>query len=290
MKVALFGANCFTCQLPRIKDGFVKLGHTIDYSNPDIIYSNDPGGFKDAINLKNDVGGKLILNILDIPWFLPEVNKYIKEWTDLLQYADIVTTISHTIKKDLESLVTKNVEVIYNPVKDVFYDPNIKKQNLFLYVGRANDKNKRIGLVYNTLRRIENGLNLINICGSENPGFGQYLGVIPDDQLNILYNNSKYLFLPSQIEGIGLPMIEAMICGCIPITCNDNNTAKEFCPKEFLCEPNESSILEKIIEINNDYDKYHNLALEFGSIYSKDFNKIKIAKNIINLYNCNYDR
>lgn len=288
MNIALFGANCFSCQLPRIKDGFIELGHLINYSNPDIIYSNDPSGFKEAIKLKNKVGGKLILNILDIPWFLPEVQMYIKEWAELLQRADIVTTISHTIQKDLEGLITKNVDVIYNPVKDVYYDNNIQKQNLFLYVGRANDKNKRINLVYNTLKYIENGFNLINVCGSENPGFGKYCGLIPDNDLNMLYNNSKYLFLTSEFEGIGLPMIEAMICGCIPITCNDNKTAKEFCPNEFICDPNPASILKKLAELNKNYTNHQNLALEFGEKYKFLFNKISIAKNIINLYNTQY--
>ena len=40
------------------------------------------------------------------------------------------------------------------------------------------------------------------------------------EELNQLYNSTKYLLLPSKYEGIGLPMIEALICGTFPITCS----------------------------------------------------------------------
>jgi len=285
MNIALFGAKCFTCQLPRIKEAFIELGHKINYENPDIIYSNDPGGFKEALNLKNKTNKFLILNILDIPWCLPEVGVCLQEWISYLNQADAITSISQTVKKDLEPLVNKKVNVIYNPTKDVFYDQNIKKDNLFMYVGRANDRNKRIDLVYQTLSHIEDGIKSIKICGSENPGFGQYLGVIPDNNLNLLYNRTKYVFLTSKLEGIGLSMIEGMICGCIPITCEDNKTAIEFCPKEFICQPNPQAILAKIIQLNNNYKNYQELALNYGNIYKNQFNKINIAKNILNLYN-----
>lgn len=287
MKIALFGADCFTCQLPRIKDAFIHLNHEINYDNPDIIYANDPGGFKQALELKNKSNGFLILNILDIPWCLPEVQTYIKNWSALLNQADAITAISKKVSKDLQPFVNKAVNVIFNPTKDVHYDSSVKKNNLFMYVGRANDPNKRINLVYQTLSHIENGVNSIKICGSENPYFGQYLGVIPDQDLNMLYNSTKYVFLPSKIEGIGLSMIEGMICGCIPITCEDNETAIEFSPKDFICQPNPQSILQKIVQLNSNYDYYHTLALNYGEIYKEQFNKITIAKNILNIYNIN---
>ena len=51
-------------------------------------------------------------------------------------------------------------------------------------------------------------------------------------------------------------MIEAMICGALPITCTDNETAKEFLPKDFICEPNTESIVNQI-KIYDKKQKYN---------------------------------
>ena len=231
----------------------------------------------------------LIFNILDIPWHLSTtIKQQTKQLVDhFLSKADVITTISFKVKRDLSEFVNKDIHVIYNPTKDVYYDSNIQKNNMFLYVGRANDPIKRINLVHDSLKKIENGMKNIKICGAENPGFGNYLGIVPDKKLNELYNSTKYLFLTSKAEGIGLTMIEAMICGAVPITCSDNETAKEFLPSEFICEPNIKSIVNKIEEINKKYNTYRELALTLGKKYKDKFNKVSIAKNILSLKNNN---
>ena len=283
MNVSVFGMLPFS-QL--IKEGFKKLEHKISIENPELIYANDPRGFNEAMLLKKKYpNAYMILNMLDIPWHLSST---IKQQTmflvdNFLNKADAITTISFKVKEDLSQFVNKNIHVIYNPTQDVHYEKDIKKNNMFLYVGRANDPVKRIKLVHESLLKIKDGINNIKICGSENPGFGNYLGVVSDQELNKLYNSTKYLFLPSKAEGIGLSMIEAMICGSIPITCSDNQTAKEFSPTEFICDPNTQSIVNKINELNKEYEIKRKLALEYGKKYKDQFNKVTIAKNILNL-------
>ena len=283
MNVSVFGMLPFS-QL--IKEGFKKLEHKISIENPELIYANDPRGFNEAMLLKKKYpNAYMILNMLDIPWHLSTT---IKQQTmflvdNFLNKADAITTISFKEKEDLSQFVNKNIHVIYNPTQDVHYEKDIKKNNMFLYVGRANDPVKRIKLVHESLLKIKDGINNIKICGSENPGFGNYLGVVSDQELNKLYNSTKYLFLPSKAEGIGLSMIEAMICGSIPITCSDNQTAKEFSPAEFICDPNTQSIVNKINELNKEYEIKRKLALEYGKKYKEQFNKVTIAKNILNL-------
>ena len=285
IKVAIYGWDGFTCQIPRIKEGMQTLGHILSQDSPDLIYCNDPIEFQKAIDLKKKYPKAfLILNILDIPWHFTNINKIIEMWKNFLIQADAVTTISLKVKKDLSQLLDKKIYVIYNPIKDVYYDENVKKNNMFLYVGRANDPIKRIGLVRESLTKIPDGLKSIKICGSENPGFGNYLGVVSDQELNKLYNSSKYVYLPSKAEGIGLTMIEAMICGAVPITCSDNLTAKEFSPKNFICEPKPQCITDKINEINKEYKINRNLSLEYGKRYKVQFDKKNIAKNIINIF------
>ena len=287
IKISIFGADGYTCQMPRIKEAMQSLGHTLSEDSPEMIYSNDPTGYEKAMHLKKKFPSSfLIFNFLDVPWHMPNVDKQTKLLVEhFLAKSDAVTAISYKVKKDLAKFLDKKIEVIYNPIKDVFYDESIKKNNTFLYVGRANDPVKRTNLLKQAFSKTVNGIIDIKICGSEDPGFGTYLNVVSDQELNKLYYSSKYLLLPSKAEGLGLTMIEAMICGSLPIACSDNETAKEFLPKDFICEPNAQSILHKIEELNKEYDAKRKLALEYGKKYKIRFDKINIAKKILSVFN-----
>jgi len=286
MKIAIFGIIPFT---DLIKEGFIKLGHEISNNNPDLIFANDPMGYQDATFLKMQYPkAQLILNVLDIPWHFPNIENQIKTMIKrFFSKADNVTAISFKVKKDLAKFFDPNtrekIEVIYNPIQDVNYDKKIKKNNSFLYIGRANDPIKRFNLVRESLSKIKEGNKNIIVCGIENPNFGNYLGHVSNEKLNILYNEANFLFLPSKAEGIGLSMIEALVCGTIPITCSDNETAKEFLPPDFICEPDPVSIVNYIEKINKDYEKNREIALTLGKKYKEQFNKINIAKNILGI-------
>ena len=52
LKIALFGYDAYTGQIPRYREAVIDLGHELTFENPDIIYANDPTGYKDAIQLK----------------------------------------------------------------------------------------------------------------------------------------------------------------------------------------------------------------------------------------------
>ena len=280
MKISVFGLKPFS-QL--IKEGFQKLGHEISSENLDLIYSNDPRGYEESLILKKkNPKAIIVFNVLDIPWHMPNIENQTKLLIKhFLSKADFITVISFKVQSDLAKFTNIKTKVIYNPIKDVKHENNITKDNSFLFVGRANDPVKRIKLVYDSLLKIDNGLNNLNICGEHDPGFGNYLGYVTDKRLNELYNSSKYVFLTSIAEGIGLPMIEAMVCGSIPILCSDNKTSKEFSPDDFICEPDVSSIVQKINYINKNYSEKRELALKLGKKYKEKLDKVSIAKNIL---------
>ena len=287
IKICILGSDGYVCQIPRIKEGMEALGCILSKESPDIIYSNDPRGYEEALVLKKKHPSScLIFNFLDVPWHMPNIKKQTELLTEnYLNKADFLTTISFKVKKDLSEFCNKKIDVIYNPVKDVFLDKKIEKKNIFFYVGRAGDPVKRFNLVRESISKVKDGEKNLKVCGQENPNFGNYLGVIKDEELNNVYNSSKYILLPSKAEGLGLPMIEGMICGAIPITCHDNLTAKEFSPLDFICKPNAKSIINKIEELEKNYDEKRKLALEYGKKYKIQFDKKKIAKNIINIFN-----
>jgi glycosyltransferase involved in cell wall biosynthesis len=75
--------------------------------------------------------------------------------------------------------------------------------------------------------------------GAAVPGALQWLGFVPDEELNVLYRHASWFIFPSLYEGFGLPPLEAMANGCpvlaaraasIPEVCG--NAALYFDPQD----------------------------------------------------------
>ncbi len=57
-------------------------------------------------------------------------------------------------------------------------------------------------------------------------GVVRWLGYLPEEDLPRLYNLARMLVFPSMFEGFGLPVLEAMACGC-PVACSDVTSLPE---------------------------------------------------------------
>jgi len=282
MKIKTFGARCPTCQIDRIEDGFSFLGHEVieDNSEPDLIYSNNRW-HTEAIETKEQYpNAKLILNVLDIPEHVIQHFESDRLQVELRK-ADAVTCISFFVKDQIKRFVNMDARVIYNPMKDV-HKTDVKKDIPFLYVGRANDPNKRFSAIFQIFQYMGITEENLVVVGTDNPLFGKYMGVVSDEELNNIYNRSHFVFLPSRIEGIGLSMIEGVMCDCIPVVSKDNLTAVEFVP-ELVMEPDIPTIARTIVSY------WENKPMDLINKYKKDFkvrfHKNTVAKNIIEIYN-----
>jgi glycosyltransferase involved in cell wall biosynthesis len=270
-------------QISRIDEGLLNLGCRFVEKNPEIVYSNNDM-YDDILNYASEQNTKpfIILNVLDLQIGNPEYN--LKKVKEQLSQADAITCISETVQKQIKDELNLNATVIYNPTKDIIHDPKVGKSIPFLYVGRANDPRKRFSLIKETFKDYKEINQTLIICGSENPNFGVYTSVLDDEDLDLVYNSCKFLLFPSRFEGLGLPMIEAMLAASIPITCSDNPTAIELCPKEFICDPDPKSFMAKLVEINKDYTKFQKISLEYAEKYKILMNKNTVAEKIINIY------
>lgn len=281
MNFKLYGAKQYWCQLPRIKQGLVGLGHNVisNELTPDVIYANnfpysvlDSEHKESALNSSHPNAIK-IFNVLDIPFHINDFP--IEQLKHELSFADIVTCISEVVKKQLYDIGI-NAYVIDNPIKDVFLDSSIEKDIDCLYVGRGTDPVKRCHLLE----------PLFSSMVSVGPfsGFGHHLGLVDDVQLNWLYNRAKIVPLPSLFEGLGLTVLEAMVCGAVPIVCADNPNSV-LCPSFCICNPTKEAILSKYREILNNFTDYsQHILSQHSSQVQYRFSKYKISQNIINLY------
>jgi alpha-1,3-rhamnosyl/mannosyltransferase len=64
------------------------------------------------------------------------------------------------------------------------------------------------------------------IRAQEKVGKVRYLGRVEDEWLPALYAAAKLSVYPSLYEGFGLPVLEAMACGC-PVLCSDSSSLPE---------------------------------------------------------------
>jgi len=278
IKVKIYGAKEYWCQVPRIKDGFKGLGHEVTQGdNYDFVYANN-FDYSDIDSEHRDSAisnkGFKIFNVLDIPPHIPDFP--IDKLKDQLSQADIVTCISNPVKKQLSDIGIKS-EVIWNPIKDIFYDSNMKREINCLYVGRWTDPNKRFKLLDNIEKFI--------VGPTGHGANGNYLGLVNDTSLNQLYNSTKIVALPSKFEGLGLPALEAMAAGAIPLVCSDNPNSK-LCPDFCVAEPTIESVTTTYNSLINHFTRFQGVIIdEWTPWIQKKFSKFSVAKNIIDLYN-----
>ena len=292
MKIRCFGALRIQDQLPRIIEGFKELGHEIvdENSSPydcDLLYINDPAHADEAESwVKPKINSNLprlisILNIQDIPYHIPDFSAE-KLGYQLSRFTKI-TTISKTTQKDVKELTGFDSTIIYQPAQPIF-QTNEKKYNGFKYLiaGRVNDPNKRTKLFYDYLEEYGNPMDFVIVLGSEDPGFGDWQGVVSNEDLNNWYNSVDYVFCLTKYGGIELSQIEAILAGKFPIVCNDSDVAMEFNP-EFACDPSPEGIHKKIIEIEANQAKYKQIVIEKQKDFKVKFSKIEVARKILEL-------
>lgn len=281
IKGVFFGYRGAAGQVDRIEDGWKNIGNSIcsEEERPDLIYSNDPGFYNEAISLKaKHPGSKLILNVLDIPKrYYPDLD--LMELKSKLVKADTITTISQFTHDQVGGYLGLESKIIYNPIKDVF-PQDLDRDIEFLYVGRLYEKNKRFNLAIRSLTLLGVKLNQLVIAGPDDPRNGglNYLGMVDDPTLSSLYNRSVYLICPTEYGVLGLPPIEGAICGCTPILCRDNEAAKEFGLEEFSFDPDERSIAKGISEMSL-AGTSKNLKGIGENLFNK-LNKNQIARNL----------
>ncbi len=293
LKIKSLGGRGELCQISRIDDGFKMLGHELVDENPDLIYVNDHNYHKEGIELKKKYPtAKLILNCLDLPKHCKEYQQICDELSLNFYFCDAITTISNTVKEQMLSVfphTQKNgISVIYQPVKPV---KPVKLDSAGISVfGRQNDGNKRFSLSLQSAMIA--GLN-IKVVGPEDPTqfltpqykkICKYVGLVSDKQLNVEYNNSSVVLICGVVEGISLSLIEALICKVPVVCCSDMQTAREFCPTEFICEPNPFNIADKIKYVTSGDERISKILDEYSEKYQKQFAPETIAWNIIQTY------
>lgn len=111
-----------------------------------------------------------------------------------------------------------------------------------------------------------------------------FTGYIDDKDLPQLYNNASVFVFPSLYEGFGLPVLEAMSCGCPVITSNTSSLPEVTCKASILINPYDIKEITRAIKKVLTDNKLRSKLIKEGLKQSKKFSWKKCAKETLEVY------
>lgn len=257
------------------------------------------------LNKKMTTVKKIVTTVHDFVYerFARGPKKYIHSWQKkkAILGSDVVICISESTRQDLYRFIPEFQKskacVVYNGVSSNFFPVSGEAIDLPLpYVlfvgGRAGYKN--FDLAVNSVSQI-NGLCLVIVGGGDIspkekilletliPGRYKVVGRINDDLLRKYYSNAHALLYPSSFEGFGIPIIEAMRCGC-PVLALKSPAIEEVGGKAIVIvdEINSNLFANKLINFYN--IGYRSDLRECGLEWSEKFSWDSCINNTIEKY------
>lgn len=231
------------------------------------------------------------------------------EWVK--KEADLIIAVSESTKKDIIDLLKipeNKIKVIYEGV-----DNNFKPQsrNEIKRVREKYNLQKDYFLSVSTLeprKNLKTSIRAFNALNNENKevsfalagrmGWGdlkkmgidkknkniKLLGFIADEDLPALYSGAIGFIYPSLYEGFGLPVLEAMACGCPVITSSVSSLPEVVGDAGILIDPLDNWSLAKNMEKLLKDDQLRDKLIAKGIIQAKKFSWQKTAVETLKAY------
>ena len=260
--------------------------------------------------------------ILDEKYFMPGQRGVTQRLIDTIQPDDWVTTISDATRNDLlnrRKLNPDRVITIYlAAAPELFYpvpDPAIIKAAKQKYQLPEGDyfltlhslaPHKNMGHLITCFKQMilqEQRQDLhLAICGGNQDAvtsmisnnqlteadleFIHFTGFVDDRDLAALYSGALSFIFPSLYEGFGLPVLEAMQCGCPVISANTSSLPEVVGEAGLLVSPTDSDALcSAMLEISRNSDsrsKYAQDSIDRAALFSWQ----KTVDATLRIYNC----
>jgi glycosyltransferase involved in cell wall biosynthesis len=148
----------------------------------------------------------------------------------VVRAASRVIAVSEFTKREVVSLLgvpDEHVRVIPNGVEDVFTAEGPRAEGDYVLAVGTLEPRKNLQRIAEAVR------GELRVVGA--PGWGgveplpnvAWLGDVPDDELAALYRGARCLVYASLYEGFGIPVAEALACGC-PIVTSRGSAMEEI--------------------------------------------------------------
>jgi glycosyltransferase involved in cell wall biosynthesis len=250
-------------------------------------------------------------------WFSPRRRLYYSRLVGASAHrADRIITVSHTSKQDIVRgyhIPPENIGVTY-----LAADPNYRPEEDPKVLGRIRDRftggtefilhvgalqrRRNIDMLLDVLAELkrEGGLSFSlllvgkNLWPRSSPraaaaklGIGDsviYRPFVPEEDMAALYSAARFLVYPSNYEGFGLPVIEAMACGTPVIASNVSAIPEVTGDAAILLDPTDPEPWKRAIrELNEDADLRTKLSAA-GLERSRLFSWERTARDTLAIY------
>jgi glycosyltransferase involved in cell wall biosynthesis len=139
----------------------------------------------------------------------------------VVRAASRVIAVSEFTKRELVSLLgvaEQRVRVIPNGVEDVFTAEGARAEGDYVLAVGTLEPRKNLARIAQAVRGELRVVGRRGWGGVEPPPNVTWLGDVPDDELAALYRGARCLVYASLYEGFGIPVAEALACGCPVVT------------------------------------------------------------------------
>jgi glycosyltransferase involved in cell wall biosynthesis len=112
----------------------------------------------------------------------------------------------------------------------------------------------------------------------------QFTGIVSDDRLKELYQRAMLFVFPSRYEGFGLPVLEAMACGCPVISSNASSLPEVVGDAAILLDPMDvEGFTREMVRVLSESDLRRDLR-ERGLARAAQFSWDRTARETIAVY------
>jgi glycosyltransferase involved in cell wall biosynthesis len=235
----------------------------------------------------------------------------------IVKRASSVIAVSEHTKKDLVNLLHTNaakINVVHEGVNPIFHKINDQHiiddfkvkmgfdRPYILYTGVWRSHKNLVNLIraFAILKHRYKFPGILVITGKEDPWYPEvkqtvneeklcgevrFTGLVPDEDLVLLYNAASVYVLPSLYEGFGLPVLESFACG-VPVCAARSSSLPEICGNaaELFDPKDPADIAAKVNLVYKDAAKREELIVR-GRARVKEFSWEKMAKETLAIYN-----
>ena len=182
-------------------------------------------------------------------------------WQDAHAAVTSIIAVSAFVKEEairFTNVPAENIYVCHHGVdKEVFTpNPEIKPEAYFLHISNDEPRKNihRIVRAFSRLRRSHNAQLVLKLPehavrqyqGID--GVSVITGVLKAEELADLYRRALAFIFPSLYEGFGMPIVEAMACGCPVVTSNISACPEIAGEAALIVDPrNEKELLEAML-------------------------------------------